>query len=167
MHEGPTREQLVAAWILFACGASLVGIGLYFAVWRPPLLPEDVRSIGMSLSYVARIAPGLAGWLQKVFWVLGGYVLSTGLFTVYLAATSLRTGRVPVAVFALAGLTSVGWMALVNFVIDSDSKWPLLGLAVLWGGALAVASSGSRARCESAGPTDADGASLAGGRSSK
>jgi hypothetical protein len=88
--------------------------------------------------------PGLSSWLQKVFWVLGGHVVSTGLFTVYLAATSLRTGRMPIAVLALTGLSSIGWMAVVNFVIDSDSKWPLLGLAVLWGGALVLASGGSR-----------------------
>lgn len=72
MHGGRAREQRVAAWILIACGASLVCIGLYFAIWRPPLLPEDVRSIGMSLSDVERLVPGLAGWLQKVVWVLGG-----------------------------------------------------------------------------------------------
>jgi hypothetical protein len=111
---------------------------------RPPLLPEDVRYIGTSLPDVERAVPGLAAWLQKVFWVLGGYVVSAGLFTVYLAATSLRTGQVAVPLLALAGLTSIGWMTVVNFVIDSDSKWPLLGLAVLWGGALAVAASGSR-----------------------
>ena len=33
---------------------------------------------------------------------------------------------------AIAGLTSIGWMASVNFLIDSDFKWPLLGLALLW-----------------------------------
>jgi hypothetical protein len=123
---------------------ALVGIGLYFVLLRPPLLPEDVRYMGTSLPDVERAVPGLAIWLQKVFWVLGGYVVSTGLFTVYLAATSLRTGRIPVVVFALTGVASIGWMAVVNFVIDSDSRWPLLGLAVLWGGALALASSGSR-----------------------
>ncbi len=69
---------------------------------------------------------------------------STGLLTVYIAARSLGTGRVAVTILALAGLTSVGWMAVVNFVLDSDFKFPLLGLAVLWGGALALAASKSR-----------------------
>ena len=144
MRDGSTPRQRIAAGLLVACGVALVGIGLYFVVLRPPLLPEDVGYMGTSVPDVERAVPGLANWLQKVFWVLGGYVASTGLFTVYLAAASLRTGRVPVAVFALTGLTSIGWMALVNFLIASDSRWPLLGLAVLWGGALALASSGSR-----------------------
>src|SRR5207244_1689687 len=77
MHVGPTQEQRVAGWILIACRASRVGIGLYFVVWRPPLLPEDVRSIGMSLFDVERIVP-VAGWLQKVFWVLGAYLSVLG-----------------------------------------------------------------------------------------
>jgi len=33
---------------------------------------------------------------------------------------------------AVCGLTSVGEMVLVNFVIDSDFRWPLLALALLW-----------------------------------
>jgi hypothetical protein len=144
MRDGPTPHQRIAAGLLIACGVTLVGVGLYFVLLRPPLLPEDVGYMGTSVPDVERAVPGLANWLQKVFWVLGGYVASTGLFTVYLAAASLRTGRVPVAILALTGLTSIGWMALVNFVIASDSKWSLLGLAVLWGGALALASSGSR-----------------------
>jgi hypothetical protein len=144
MRDRPAQRQRIAAGLLIACGVALAGIGLYFVVLRPPLLPEDVSYMGMSVPDVERAVPGLANWLQKVFWVLGGYVASTGLFTVYMAAVSLRTGRVPVAVLALTGLTSLGWMAVVNFVINSDSKWPLLGLAVLWGGALALASSESR-----------------------
>jgi hypothetical protein len=97
--------------------------------------------MGAALPDVERAVPGLARWLQMVFRVLGGFVVTSGLFTVYLAGSSLRTGRVPVSILALTGLTSIGWMALVNFAIDSDSKWPLLGLAVLWGGALTLASS--------------------------
>ena len=140
MHEGHPARQRVAAATLTACGAILVGIGLYFILWRPPLLPEDVRFMGASLPDVEHAVPGLARWLQMVFWVLGGYVVTTGLFTVYLSATALRTGRIPVALLAIAGVTSIGWMALVNFLLDSDSKWPLLVLAVLWASALALVS---------------------------
>jgi hypothetical protein len=43
------------------------------------------------------------------------------------------SGMVP-----LAGLASIGWMAAVNFIIDSDYKWLLLAFAVLWGAAVAL-----------------------------
>ncbi|MFC4950964.1 hypothetical protein [Pseudonocardia sp. GCM10023141] len=33
---------------------------------------------------------------------------------------------------AAAGVTSIGWMAAVNFMIRSDFRWALLGLAGLW-----------------------------------
>jgi hypothetical protein len=38
----------------------------------------------------------------------------------------------------LAGLASIGWVASVNFIIDSDHRWLLLALAALWGAALAL-----------------------------
>ena len=35
-------------------------------------------------------------------------------------------------VVALASLTSIGWMAIVNFMIDSDFKWLLLAFNLPW-----------------------------------
>jgi len=35
-------------------------------------------------------------------------------------------------VIALAGLTSIGWMAIVHFLIDSDFKWLLLAFNLPW-----------------------------------
>jgi hypothetical protein len=32
----------------------------------------------------------------------------------------------------IGGVASIGWMAAVNFMIDSDFKWVLLGMALLW-----------------------------------
>ena len=50
-----------------------------------------------------------------------------------LAATSYRSHHSSAGVAAaLAGLISIGLMAGVNFAIDSDFKWELLGLAILW-----------------------------------
>ncbi len=49
-----------------------------------------------------------------------------------MAITSFRTRAKGVSgIVALAGLASVGWMSVVNFVIDSDFKWLLLAFAVL------------------------------------
>ena len=52
-------------------GISLLGVGCYFLFLRPPLLPEDARYMGISLPALQMAVPGLGGWLQKVFWVMG------------------------------------------------------------------------------------------------
>jgi len=36
----------IAAWLLTVCGIGLVGIGGFFVVAHPPLLPEDARFMG-------------------------------------------------------------------------------------------------------------------------
>jgi hypothetical protein len=60
-------------------------------------------------------------------------VLATGVLTVALAATSFRAQQWGAALGALiGGAASIGWMAVVNFMIDSDFKWSLLGMALLW-----------------------------------
>lgn len=51
-----------------------MGIGIYFIFLRPPLLPEDARYMDTTLAEIQAAAPGLVRWLQKVFWVLGGYI---------------------------------------------------------------------------------------------
>jgi hypothetical protein len=64
---------------------------------------------------------------------LGGYVLATGILMVTLAATSFRQHSLTAALGALVGgAASIGWMAVVNFLIGSDFKWVLLGMALVW-----------------------------------
>ena len=110
-----------------------MGLGLYFVFLRPPLLPEDPRYMGTSLAAIQASLPGLLVWLRRVFWVMGGYMLTSGLLTVYIALTSFRAGhRGAVLVVAIAGVTSIGWMATVNFLINSDFKWLLLAFALPW-----------------------------------
>lgn len=47
--------------------------------------------------------------------------------------TSFRQHSTPTAIGALiGGAASIGWMAVVNFLIDSDFKWVLLAMALLW-----------------------------------
>ncbi|MEP6895031.1 MAG: hypothetical protein ABI986_05435 [Chloroflexota bacterium] len=57
--------------ILAFGGIILIGLGLYFVFLRPALLPEDPRYMGASLAVIQDTLPGLALWLQKVFWVHG------------------------------------------------------------------------------------------------
>ena len=116
-----------------------MGMGLYFVFLRPPLLPEDPRYIGTSLAAIQASVPGLLVWLRRVFWVMGGYMFTSGVLTLYIARTSFQAReRSAPLVVALAGLCSIGWMAAVNFLIASDFKWVILGIALLWPLALAL-----------------------------
>ena len=137
--------QLQAARALALGGVILMGMGLYFALLRPPLLPEDLKYMGATIDQIWTALPGLEPWLARVFGVLGGYLFATGLLTVYVAATTFKTGRLgPLAVIAVSGFASIGWMALTNFVIDSDFKWILLAFALPWVMALVLSWVGAR-----------------------
>lgn len=119
--------------LLTVCGIILMGIGLYFALIRPELLPEDFRYMVLSPEQLQVTALGLLNWLDKVFWVMGGYVFATGLLTCYIAQTVFRDRRRGVlTVVGLAGLFSIGLMVIINFLIDSNFKWPLLIIPALW-----------------------------------
>jgi hypothetical protein len=130
----PPRETWpFSSILLILFGASLLVVGVYFLALRPPLLPEDLRYVGASQAQLEAVAPQLASWLTQVFRVLGGYVSATGILTIALAATSYRSHHCGAgAANASAGLISIGLMAGVNFAIDSDFKWELLTLAILW-----------------------------------
>lgn len=132
--KGPLSARLLAI-----CGVILVGIGLYFIFARPAFLPEDVRYTGASLAEIQAVAPKMGQWLSRVFLVLGGYIIATGILSIYLAASPFRN-RVRGAgiAAALAGIASIGLMTTVNVVIDSDFKWPLIGVAALWTVALVL-----------------------------
>lgn len=74
-----------------------------------------------------------------MFWVLGGYIAATGILTAYLAGTAFRVrARGATLTVAAAGIASIGSMAVVNVLIDSDFKVPLIALAALWGVALVL-----------------------------
>ena len=75
----------------------------------------------------------LKAWLTQVFRVLGGYIIASGILTVALAATSYREHCATAAVAAAAaGAASIGLMTAVNFSLDSDFRWVLSAIAVLW-----------------------------------
>lgn len=137
-------RQTRTAWtpssiLLAAAGAALITAGLYFLLLRPALLPEDERYMNLAPAELAAVRPRLEAWLGHVFWVMGGYVLATGVLTVTLAVTSFRAHHRAAAVGALIGGTaSIGLMAVVNFAISSDFKWVLLGMALLWASSLAL-----------------------------
>ena len=120
-----------SAAILAFGGFLLIAMGLYFVFLRPPILPEDLRYMGSTLQIERQSIPGLLNWLQKVFWVMGGYIFSTGVLTVFISLTSFRA-RLPWAfsIVALTGISSIGLMVAVNFIIGSHFRWLLLIFAL-------------------------------------
>ena len=123
----------IAAWLFGAGGVLLVGIGAFFVLVHPPLLPEDLRFLGRSGGEIDQFVPQLRRWLRRVFIVLGGHALTVGGLTIFVAATAVREGDIAAVVaLALAGATSIGLMAAVNFAIRSDFRWALLATCGLW-----------------------------------
>ena len=135
-----TRNRWPPSSIALAiAGILLLGTGVYFLFMRPPLLPEDVRFMGVTASQFEPIRPRLEQWLTHVFRVMGGYVFATGALAITLAVTSFRAGSVPAAVgLVIGGAASIGWMAAVNFMIQSDFKWVLLAMASVWAASLVL-----------------------------
>ena len=122
-----------SATVLLLTGLIMAVMGLYFIFFRPPLLPEDVSYMGTTMPYVNKYIPTLLTWLQKVFWVLGGYIFTSGLLISYISFTSFRQRTNGVlGIITLAGISSIGSMAAINFLIDSNFKWLLLSFSMLW-----------------------------------
>ncbi len=95
--------------------------------------------MGLSAEQLEIVKPNLGSWLSQVFRVLGGYVLATGILAITLASTSYRAGHWGAAIGAMiGGTTSIGTMAFVNFTIDSDFKWVIFFIALLWALSLAL-----------------------------
>lgn len=134
-----SRNRQVSTLMLIACGVWLVGLGLYFVVLRPALLPEDERFLGATLAQIRAAVPGLEGWLELVFTVMGGFMAGTGVLTVFVAtkAMPLRLKDGPWAL-AFSGALTVALMSATNFALDSDFKWLLLAPALVWLAGLAL-----------------------------
>ena len=112
-------------------GLLLASMGVYFIFLRPALLPEDLRYMDTTLKNIKENVPGISRWLQKVFWVMGGYIFTTGLLTVFVSLTSFRIRtRGAFATVAFAGIASIGLMTTVNFLIGSDFRWVLLAFTL-------------------------------------
>lgn len=112
-------------------------MGLYFSFLRPPLLPEDLRYMSKTLDNIIDSTPELSDWLNKVFWVMGSYIFTTGLLTIYIALTSFRTRQSGAfTITAVSGVSSIGSMTAINFIIASDFRWILAIFSLIWISAL-------------------------------
>ena len=114
-------------------GLLLAVMGIYFVFLRPSLWPEDLRYMNTSLSVVQNNISNVSVWLQKVFWVMGGYIFTTGLLTIYIAQTAFRSRTQGAFMIVLiAGITSIGSMTIVNFILKSDFKFVLIAFTLPW-----------------------------------
>ena len=127
------KSRHVSTSMLTACGVWFVGLGLYFIVLRPPLLPEDPRFMGTTLEQIRISVPGLEAWLRKVFTVMGGFIAGAGVLTVFVAtvAMPLRLKGAPWAI-GFSGVLTVVLMSATNFALQSDFRWLLLLPALVW-----------------------------------
>ena len=62
----PKMFRPVSAVALAFAGAVLITLGLYFALLRPAVLPEDPRIIKASLAQIHATLSGLRVWLRRV-----------------------------------------------------------------------------------------------------
>ena len=132
----PTRRASTS--MMLACGVWLVVLGLYFIFLRPPLLPEDPRFMGTTLEQLRLAAPGLEGWLQRVFTVMGGFMAGAGVLTVMVATVMPARLSGTSWALALSGALTVVLMSATNFALQSDFRWLLLVPALVWTAALVL-----------------------------
>jgi hypothetical protein len=125
--------QRIAKWVFVGCGVWLLGVGGYFVLARPPLLPEDLRYLGWSTAQAEALLPRLGPWLGNVFTVMGGFIAGVGILVILVGVHAIPRalpGTGPA--LACAGLLTVGTMSWINFQLDSDFKWMLLAPALAW-----------------------------------
>jgi len=138
----------VAAGLIGACAAYQMVLGAYFVVFRPPLLPEDLRFLGATAERVAVVLPRLEGWLDLVFAVLGGQMAAMGVLLAGLAARLARSRRISgyeLVFLSLAGLLSVASMSVANFALGSDFRWLLAIPVAAWAAGAVFAAFGTKA----------------------
>lgn len=126
--------------LLAACGLFEVGLGLYFIALRPTMLPEDERFTGLSLNVITQISPSIPVWLDRVFVVLGGQAVATGLLVTLtvILLWNRAVSLMALALIATAGGASAVLMSAMNFAINSDFRWLLLLPALAWTGAVVL-----------------------------
>lgn len=130
---GSDKKRPISSSILSGCGVWLIGLGFYFMVLRPPLLPEDLRFMDATLSQVRTAVPGLESWLSKVFTVMGGFMVGAGVLTVFVATGAMPARMKGVSwAIALSGALTVSLMSATNFALHSEFRWLLLVPALIW-----------------------------------
>lgn len=135
----------VAAFMLLALGILTLGTGAYFLLFRPAMLPEDVRLTGMDPQL---LQPAMVGWLRIVFRTWGGFMLAFGILMVSVAGYMIASRPAFLSWGAVfAALVAFGRFLASNIAIHSDYLWFIGGLfAIAAGAALRLALMAFRKR---------------------
>jgi len=98
-----------------------IAVGAYLALLRPPLLPEDVRALGVD---PRSLPPSLLPWLSLVFATWGAFITAFGVL-LFGVANALRTGRATLLrrACALALMIAFGRFLWSNLALRSDFLW--------------------------------------------
>jgi hypothetical protein len=109
------------ALTLAVLGVLTAATGLYFMLLRPPLLPEDVRFMGLAES---EIPAAMRSWLSIVFRTWGGFMVGLGL-CVLGAAMRVASGCARWSRFGMAaGLVfAFGSFLASNVQLRSEFLW--------------------------------------------
>ena len=149
-----SRERVVAG-LLGLLGMSTLGTGLYFLFFRPAMLPEDFRFIGLDPE---QLPVRMSEWLGIVFRTWGGFMVGFGLVLLGVAAYLETARKVLLRWAAATGLVvAFGRFFVSNLALRSDY---LVFIAIVCGLAAITAAglaslSGRRtvvSSTESAGP---------------
>src|SRR5450432_1524054 len=110
-----------SALMVLALSLMTIAVGAYVALLRPPLLPEDVRALGVDPS---SLPPSLLAWLSLVFATWGAFITAFGVL-LFGIASALRTGRTTLLrrACALALMLAFGRFLWSNLVLRSDFLW--------------------------------------------
>jgi hypothetical protein len=122
-----------AGVLLGLLGMSALGIGLYFMLFRPAMLPEDIKFIGVSR---AEVPARLLEWLGIVFRTWGGFMVGFGIVLVAIATSFFTASKALLSVGTAVGvIVAFGQFFLSNLALASES---LTLIGVLFGLALAT-----------------------------
>ena len=149
------RFRSAAAGLIGACAAYQLLVGAYFLAFRPPLLPEDLRFLGVTAEQLVVVLPRLEPWLDLVFAVLGGQMAALGVLLAGFAARLARSKAMDgyeLVLVGLAGLLSVASMSAANFALGSDFRWLLVLPVLAWSIGIALAALGRSAGARKGGP---------------
>jgi hypothetical protein len=116
MEATPTRTRVPAA--VSALALLTIGVGVYMAFLRPPLLPEDIRALGVDST---SLPPSLLRWLSVVFTTWGAFIAGFGILLLAIAR-SLSGARTDVLRWTTAIGVVIAFARFLwsNLVLHSD-----------------------------------------------